>query len=91
MRVVKIVLLDHFASIDEDRDENFYLTVIGWEVGYHKYYTKLCMILGNEGEPHAPYMNILTKDIVSREVVHEKSRTRLRKNAGKARKKNARQ
>jgi hypothetical protein len=83
MKLMRVRLLDHYASIDEDRDKNFYLTVTGWKVGYHKHYTKLCMILGNEGEPHAPYMNILTRDIVSKEVVHEKSRARLHKNVGK--------
>ena len=83
MKLMRVKLLDHYASIDEDIDKNFYLTVIGWEVGYHKHYTKLCMILGNDGEPHPPFMSIITKDIVSREVVHEKSRARLHKNAGK--------
>ena len=89
MKLVRVKLLDHYASIDEDISKDFHLTVIGWEVDSDKNYYRVCMILDDDGTPHSPYMSIIKKDIVSKEVIHErvlpiqrKSRTRPLKRNG---------
>jgi len=69
VRLVKIKFLDHFASIEEEKSDNFYLTSVGWDCGKEGKYTKICMVLGNELEPHAPFMNIITKDIIKKEYL----------------------
>jgi len=77
MKLTKIRLLDHYSSsYDELEDKNFYLTTVGWDIGTKGKYTRLCMILGNEGEPSPPYMSIITTDIVSKEVLYERPHKR---------------
>lgn len=70
----RVVWLDHWATVGEEGLKDYTLTSIGFLGEQNKNYIQLAQTLDPDGEPHAPYINIAKKLIVSKKCLSQKKK-----------------